>query len=255
MKRLSPSGLVSLIIVLLLVVCAGCENLPVISPESSTPPSSPESSTAVTETSLPASDSTPPIPEDEIEEPLLHNSAYIKFDGVDGEALSKGHEGWSEIVSFNQQITSPGGAIGASRRRGDVVLEDIIIVKQIDKASLKFAEAACKGTLFTKVEIHLTGPSEGSTCEGTFYAYELKNVMITNYRVTGSNPLAYALIAPAPDSILPYSGPFIVQAVDAPMEEISLTFEEIKVTYTECDSTGKSKGNVEYSWKVEEGES
>jgi hypothetical protein len=79
--------------------------------------------------------------------------------------------------------------------------------------------------------------------------------MITNYRVTGSNPLAYALIAPAPDSILPYSGPFIVQAVDAPMEEISLNFEEIKVTYTECDTTGKAKGNIEYSWKVEEGES
>jgi len=34
-----------------------------------------------------------------------------------------------------------------------------------------------------------------------------------------------------------------------------LNFEEIKVTYTECDSSGQSKGNVEYSWKVEEGES
>jgi len=33
-----------------------------------------------------------------------------------------------------------------------------------------------------------------------------------------------------------------------------LNFEEIKVTYTENDSAGKSKGNVEYSWKVEEGE-
>jgi len=41
---------------------------------------------------------------------------------------------------------------------------------------------------------------------------------------------------------------------DIPMEEFSLNFEEIKVTYTENDSTGKSKGNVEYSWKVEEGE-
>ena len=85
--------------------------------------------------------------------------------------------------------------------------------------------------------------------------HKLKNVLITSYRVTGSNPLAHALIAPAPDSILPYSGPFIVQAVDAPMEEISLNFEEIKVTYTECDKTGKSKGNIEYSWKVETGES
>jgi type VI secretion system secreted protein Hcp len=256
MKRLSALGLVSLIIVLLLAIYAGCENLPVTSPESSTPPSSPESSTATTEIAPAASESTLPAPEDEVEEPLVHSSAYIKFDGVDGEAMSKGHDGWSEIVSFNQQITSPSsGATDISRRRGDVILEDIIIVKAIDKASPKLAEAICKGKVYTTVEIHLTGPSAGSTCEGIFYAYELKNVMITSYRVTGSNPLAYALIAPAPDSILPYSGPFIVQAVDVPMEEISLNFEEIKVTYTECDTTGKSKGNIEYSWKVEEGES
>ncbi len=77
--------------------------------------------------------------------------------------------------------------------------------------------------------------------------------MVTSHKVTGSNPLAYALVAPAPELVLPYSGPFIVQAVDAPMEEFSLNFEEIKVTYTECDEMGMSKGNVEFSWKVEEG--
>ena len=45
------------------------------------------------------------------------------------------------------------------------------------------------------------------------------------------------------------------QSEEVPMETFSLNFEEIKVTYTECDREGKSKGNVEYSWKVEEGES
>ena len=33
-----------------------------------------------------------------------------------------------------------------------------------------------------------------------------------------------------------------------------MTFEEIKTTYTENDNKGKKKGNVEYGWKVEEGE-
>ena len=113
----------------------------------------------------------------------------------------------------------------------------------------------CTGEVFPKVEIHLTGPSEGSTCSGTFYICELKNVIITSYEVSGSNPLAYELVIPAPDVTMPSAGPFIVQAVDAPIEELSLNFEEIKVTYTECDSSGKSKGNIEYSWKVEEGES
>jgi type VI protein secretion system component Hcp len=44
------------------------------------------------------------------------------------------------------------------------------------------------------------------------------------------------------------------QGEDVPTEQFSLNFEEIKVTYTEQDkATGQPKGNVEYSWKVEEG--
>ena len=38
------------------------------------------------------------------------------------------------------------------------------------------------------------------------------------------------------------------------MEDFALNFEEIKVTYTEADEGGKSKGKVEYAWKVEAGE-
>ncbi|MFC2009847.1 Hcp family type VI secretion system effector [Chloroflexota bacterium] len=259
MKKLYALCSIGLMILLLLASITGCQQQP--TPTSEPIPTIP----TIPPTPVPESPPAPPpaqpeptpkpAPEPEIVEPLIHSSAYVKFEGIDGELKSTGHSGWSEIVSFSQPIHKPGASTDITRRRGDVVLEDIVFVKQIDKASPKLAEAICKGTVFPKVEIHLTGPSEGSTCQGTFYAYELKNVLITAYKVTGSNPLAYALIAPAPDSILPYSGPFIVQAVDAPMEEISINYEEIKVTYTECDSTGKSKGNVEYSWKVEVGES
>ncbi len=41
---------------------------------------------------------------------------------------------------------------------------------------------------------------------------------------------------------------------DVPTEDFALNYEEIKVTYTENDNKGKKKGNVEYSWKVEEAE-
>lgn len=39
-----------------------------------------------------------------------------------------------------------------------------------------------------------------------------------------------------------------------PTEERSLNYEEIKATYTEEDHEGKEKGDVEYSWDVEEGD-
>ena len=257
MKKLLIVLISSSIAIVSLLFAGGCQPAPTIEVEPSPAP--------VPETEVPTPPSTEPEPEplppdqsepEEAAESIAHSSAYIKLDGIDGESQNAGHEGWSEIVSFDQWIHRPeSGATGTARRRGDVVLEDIVLVKQLDKASPKLAEAMCTGEVFPKVEIHLTGPSEGSTCSGTFYICELKNVMITSYEVSGSNPLAYELVIPAPDVTMPSAGPFIVQAVDSPIEELSLHFEEIKVTYTECDSSGKSKGNIEYSWKVEEGES
>ena len=245
MKKLAiPLTLCSTVLVSLLLV-AGCQMLPNAQPETPAAPGQ--------ETEEPATPATEP---EEAPEPTAHSSAYVKFEGVDGESKYQGHEGWSEIVSFRQGIHRPdSGATGSVRQRGNVVFDDIVLVKQVDKASPKLAEAICNGVVFPKVEIHLTGPSEGSALSGTFYAYELKNVMITSYEVSGSNPLAYALVAPAPDVTMPSAGPFIVQAVDAPVEEMSLNFQEIKVTYTESDSSGKAKGNIEYSWKVAEGQS
>ena len=238
------------------MLSSGCQAFPVPEQEptpAETPSPEPEQPIEPEATTEPADN------QEEFEdssEPTMNNSAYVKFDGIDGESKNEGHENWSEIVSFIQAISTPsGGAMGTARRSGEAISEDIVIVKQIDKSSPKLAEKMCAGEIFPKVEIHLTGPSDCSTCERTFYAYELKNVMITSYEVSGSNPLAYSLITPAPDVTMPSGGPFIVQAVDAPVEELSLNFEEIKVTYTECDSSGKTKGNVEYSWKVDGGES
>ncbi len=158
-------------------------------------------------------------------------AAYIKFDGVEGEAKDKDHTGWSDLASFGQGMHQPGGgATGASRRRGDVILDDIVATKMLDKASPKIAEAVCKGKVFPKVEIDLTA-SFTDAGRVTYYRYELKNVQVNSYNIGGSG-----------------------QAEDVPNEDFALNFEEIKVTYTENDAKGKSKGNVEYSWKVEEGE-
>jgi type VI secretion system secreted protein Hcp len=158
-------------------------------------------------------------------------AAYIKFDGVDGEAQDKDHKGWSDLGHFNKGMRQPGGgATGATRRRGDVICDDLVCVKELDKSSPKIAEAVCKGKVFPKVEIHMCA-STTDAGRVPYYTIDLKNVMVTSYAIGGSG-----------------------QSEDVPTEDFSLNYEEIKVTYTETDGKGKKKGNVEYSWKVEEGE-
>ena len=71
---------------------------------------------------------------------------YIKFDGIDGEARDKDHLGWSDLLCFDQAMRTPIGGTSSdgTRRRGDVVLEDIVLVKELDKASPKLAEAVAR---------------------------------------------------------------------------------------------------------------
>ncbi len=152
---------------------------------------------------------------------------FIKFEGVDGETQNKDHIGWCNALSFSQGQILPDGGIIGSRQRGNVVFEDIVVIKELDKASPKLAEAVCKGNVFPRVEIHLTRSYAGLV---TYYTYELKNVLIVGYRIGGSG----------------YSE-------HVPTEELSLSFEEIKVAYTEFDEGGRAKGNVEYEWRLEEG--
>jgi type VI secretion system secreted protein Hcp len=160
--------------------------------------------------------------------------AYMKFDGVDGECQDEHHKDWITIESLSHAIVRGGGLTGQSRRRGDVVLGDVVCVKELDKASPKIAESVCTGRVFPKVEIEFTRSTtspDGTDGPVTYLKYELTNVMVTSYSFHGNA---------AGDPL--------------PTEEITLNFEEIKVTYTEQDkSTGQPKGNVEYSWKVEEG--
>lgn len=159
-------------------------------------------------------------------------AAYIKFDGVDGESKDDGHKGWSDLRSFKQIIRKPGAGTGATRRRGDVILDDLVCTKEYDKSSIKLAETTCTGKVYPKVEIHMTASYTDSN-RVTYLAYVLTNVQVVSYNVVGTG---------GNDG-----------ADNVPMEEFTLNFEEIKVTYTENDNAGKKKGNAEYTWKVEEG--
>lgn len=158
-------------------------------------------------------------------------AVFVKFDGVDGEALDKDHSGWIvvESLSARMDLNPMSVAAGATQPRADITHDDFILTKTVDKASAKLAEAVCKGKVFPKVEIHISA-SYGSA-RATYLKYELKNVRVTSYSVSGAGS----------------SG-------ELAKETIALNFEEVKVTYTENDGKGASKGNVETQHKIGKGE-
>jgi type VI secretion system secreted protein Hcp len=155
---------------------------------------------------------------------------FIKFDGVDGEANDKDHKQWSDLLSMSWGVHKAGGGqTGQSRRRGVATVEDVVCTKEYDKASPKLAEAVLLGKVFPKVEVHDT-TTYGDGARAIFLKYELKNVMVSSQSVGAAG-----------------------HGDAKPTESFSLNFEEIKQTYVEYDAKGSKKGNVEMTWKVEEG--
>ncbi len=158
-------------------------------------------------------------------------AVFAKYDGVDGESQDSNHDKWIDVLSIDWGMHKPGGGMtGQSRRRGAAVVEDVTLTLEYEKASPKLMEKCLKGEIIPKLEVEQTATYGGA--RATYLKYELKNVMVTSCQVNASGN--------------DEAGP--------PTVVVGNNFEEVKVTYTEFDDTGSSKGNVEFEHKVGKGE-
>lgn len=154
-------------------------------------------------------------------------AAYMKLGDIKGEATDSGHQEWIIIESMSSPIyralvTDP--ATGVQRQRGDVVLGDIVCIKELDKSSPKLAESVCTGTVFPEVEIHFTKTidnGDGTTSEVPYLKYKLTNVLVSSYSFHGNA---------AGDPL--------------PTEEITLGYTEVEWTYITQAADGS--GSVTY---------
>jgi len=160
--------------------------------------------------------------------PAYAGGWFAKYDGIDGESQDAKHNKWIDVLSYDWGMNKPGaGATRQSRRRGSAVVDPFVMTLDYEKASPKLLEKCLRGAIIPKLEVELTATY--GEARATYLKYEMKNVGCESYMVGGSAD---------------GTPPTVV---------IANTFEEIKVTYTEYDREGNSKGNVETTWKVEKG--
>jgi type VI secretion system secreted protein Hcp len=153
---------------------------------------------------------------------------FMKIDGLDGEATDANHEQWIDILSVSESLHAPEiASTDGSRRRGAVVFEDVVVAKVLDKTSPKLREALAQGKVYPQIEIEIT--RNCGSGQVTIFKYDFKNPSLTSVSLQGTDSDAL------------------------PVEMLSLNFEEIKWTYTELDGTCAKQGDVEATWKVEEG--
>ena len=172
---------------------------------------------------------TPTADSDVVPGPAVNYMILAEFDGIPGESTVEDYEDWIYIQSFNYGMGMPSrGSTGMSRRRSDVVFEDIVLTKWVDKSTPKLMDAVAKGIVIPTVDIHFI--RAGTDDLEFFYKYELKNVLVTSLQSSGH--------------VEEY----------LPTDTITFNYEEIKVTYQEFDDDGDPQGLIEWSWDIEEGE-
>src|SRR4051812_18229056 len=111
---------------------------------------------------------------------------YMKFDGIDGESHSQGHEGWIEVNSFSWGVsnssTGHGGA-GGGGSVGKASLQDLHFTTQAGKGSPKLFLACCQGKHFATIKLECS--RTGGERENPFEAITLEDCLISSFQAEG----------------------------------------------------------------------
>jgi type VI secretion system secreted protein Hcp len=157
-----------------------------------------------------------------------YGAVFAKYDGIDGESTDAEHDKWIDVLSIDWGTHKKSAKKNKPAKN---VIDDFTITMAYEKASPQILRASLEGSVIPLLQIEVTAEYGGA--RATYLKYELVNVLVTSYGVSG------------------LGGDIDVR----PTVVISNNFEEFKVTYTEYDDrTGAAKGNAETTWKVEKGE-
>jgi type VI secretion system secreted protein Hcp len=140
---------------------------------------------------------------------------FLKIDGVDGESQDQTHANEIEIQSFSWgAIYVPGSAGGGA---GKVSMQDLSLVRRLDKASPQLMLACATGKHFPEAVLVCRKSGDPAV---EYYKITLSDVLVSSVQTGGS----------AGDTV--------------PTESVSLNFTKIKWEYVPVDATGTAQEPV-----------
>ncbi|MDE1167004.1 MAG: type VI secretion system tube protein Hcp [Pseudomonas sp.] len=153
--------------------------------------------------------------------------AFLKIDGIPGEATDAQFKDWIEIQDFDVgasqtasiSATSSGGASSGRAKLGDFYLK-----KLFDKSTPKLHEACCSGKHFKEITISINRAGGDKI---KFFDIILEEAIITSVGLTGNGTIENSF----------------------PDETIRINYGRIKMIYTQqLRSDGTGSGQVTAGW-------
>jgi type VI secretion system secreted protein Hcp len=130
--------------------------------------------------------------------------AYLKIEGIPGEATEAKHQGWIEVLGVTNALVRT----TAPETPGPLITSELSIVKYVDKASPKLLLACAGGTNIPSIQLEFITTNASKI---RFYEIVLSNVVARSANMSGS--------ASSAGTKMP--------------EQCRLTFQQIRWTYTE----------------------
>ncbi len=154
--------------------------------------------------------------------------AFLKLDGVEGEATRRGYEKQIALLSFSWGAHNPTSAVGSGAGAGRVQITNFSAAKYTDKSSAKLFQACCAGKHFPKAVVTLL--KAGGSNPVDYLKYEFTELFVQDINWSGS------------------SG-----GDDVPMESLAFSFSSVSVTYTEQKADGSKGSAIVAGWDLKGG--
>jgi len=140
---------------------------------------------------------------------------FLKIDGIPGESTDVNHKDEIDVLSWSWGVTQTGGSGGggAGGGAGKAAFQDFHFVSRISKASPKLFLSCATGT-HIKSALLSGARTAGKGASSEFLKYKLSDVVVTSDQHAGNEG-------------------------ETPVEQFSLNYSKIEITFTPQTSTGK----------------
>jgi type VI secretion system secreted protein Hcp len=143
---------------------------------------------------------------------------YLQIEPIKGECGEEEHKDWIQIMSYSLGIHQTVSAFTGTggRSAGDASFSDLVISKEVDKASKDLNLYCIQGTHIAKLVLDACEDTGKKVC---YWKYELEDVMISSVSLGGGGG-------------------------GRPTESVSFVYRSIKFTYTPVKPDGSGDSPI-----------
>ncbi len=155
---------------------------------------------------------------------VFADSLFLKVEGVEGESADAKHKNEIDVLAWSWNLSrSVAVQAGTGRDPGKVTVNDIKIVKFVDKSTTELMQKLALGQSIPKVNLTIRRDGEKAV---EYVKIEMKNVIISKISQGSAG------------------------TDERQTETIALNFTEVKVTYTPQDDKGAPGASKQFSYNL-----